>query len=178
MLFRSDLAMKPIAFKIGKGSDVRVYFQDFVGCSEPGNSKVDSQNLIAAVEQACCNFGMTDEEKLTASEYAQNYCKMMLDNGLNTLSLEQFSQHVFREEERVTSFIQMANNDFQLGESIGIDKTEVGKFGTISIKTDSFNMKLSKSALSEGTIRWDDDEECLKVFGLSELDIDRLQRNS
>ena len=173
-----DPAKKPIAFKIGRGSEVRVYFQEFIGCSEPSNSKVDSQNLIAAVEYACSDFGMSDEEKFSASEYAQNYCRMILDNGQNSLSLEAFAHHVFRDENRVSSFVQMANSEFHLGESVGVDKTEVGKFGTITIHTEKVKIKLSKSALSEGIIRWDSEEGCLKVFGLSDDDINRLQLNS
>ena len=175
-----DPAAKPISFKIGRGSDVRVYFQDFVGCSEPGNSKVDMQNVLEALEYSCSNFGFSDEQKMTAIEHASNYCNMTLNNGQNAMNLSLFAQHVFSESEHVEQFVLIAHNQFNLSESVGVDKSEIRKFGTITISNDSYRIKLNKSALSNDgrTIVWDADDECLKLYDLSEQDKNRLDLNT
>ncbi|MCG9611078.1 nucleoid-associated protein [Vibrio harveyi] len=177
---QSDTALKPIAFKIGRGSAVRVYFQEFVGCSEPSNSKLDSQNLLEAIEMACSRLGYDEDQKRTASEYAENYSLMILNGGQNSMSLEHFAQHVFQEEGEAEQFIAIANESFNLGETVGLDKTEVKKFGTITIRNEAFNIKFSKASLSrnDNSVVWDEGASCLKLYGLSDEDIERLNLNT
>ncbi|AIW21328.1 nucleoid-associated protein [Vibrio coralliilyticus] len=175
---QTNEVLKPIAFKIGRGSEVRVYFQEFVGCNEPSNSKLDSQNLLAAIEHTCSLLSYTEEQKRTASEYAESYSTMILNSGQSSMSLAAFAEHVFQGEDEAARFIAIANESFDLGESVGLDKTEIRKFGTITINNDFYSLKLNKSALSrEGnSVSWDG--ECLKLYGLSEEDIERLNLNT
>ncbi|MCQ8868180.1 nucleoid-associated protein [Vibrio splendidus] len=179
-----DPAAKPIAFKIGRGSDVRVYFQEFVGCNEPSNSKVDTQNLSAAVELACDRFNFNEEQKRLAAEHTENYCKMILSNGHHSMSLHQFSEHVF--PGKVGEFVEIANQEFGLGESIGLDKTEVNNIGIINIRNEAYTIKFNKTALSGGAndsdeehyILWSPEENCIKLFGLTDQDINKLNLNT
>ncbi|OEE60433.1 hypothetical protein A1OK_10810 [Enterovibrio norvegicus FF-454] len=172
---QDDEAAKSIAFKIGRGSEVRVYFQDFIGCSEPTNAKVDSQNLINALEHACGTFGLDDAQKQSALEYAESYCSMILNHGNNEMSLLEFANHVFsNNDEHVEQFIHLAQNTFELSESIGLDPSEVKKFGTVVISNNHYRVKLNKAAFLEDMAVWDSENQTLTLFGLSQADIEKL----
>lgn len=171
-----DETEKPISFKIGRGSDVRKFFQDFIGCTEPSDSKTDSANLLTALEEACERLGFTTDQAKEATDKLQTYCNAaILHNGAQA-EIANLAGFVFGDEEHKQVFIQIAQDDYQLSEFIGLDKSEINKFDDIIVKTDDYRVAIKDSAIINQSVVWDPTEQSIKLSNLPEYIVHKMNR--
>lgn len=171
----NDETEKPISFKIGRGSDVRKYFQEFIGCTEPSDSKTDSANLIIALEDVCERLGFTAEETKTATDRLQSYCNAAIIHSGAQAEISNLAGFVFDQEEQRQLFVQVAQDDYQLSEYIGLDKSEINKFDDIIVKTNDYRVTIKDSAVNQ-SVFWDPDEQIIKLSDLPQETVDKMNR--
>lgn len=170
-----DETERPISFKIGRGSDVRKFFQQFIGCTEPSDSKMDSANLIIALEDVCARIGYNAEETKAATERLQHFCTgAILHHGAQA-EMATLAGFVFPDGEYRELFINVAQDEYQLSEFIGLDKSEINKFDDIVVKTQSYKVTIKDSAINE-SVFWDPVEQTIKLSELPPETIDKMNR--
>lgn len=147
-------ASRPISFKLGKGTgDVRRYFQDFLGCSEPSDYKADTNALKDAITEMCKQIGLPSERVSVLCESAQAYCHDRVKNyDEERISLESLSMHLFPEEDEYNQFLDIAHNDFKLSDTVGIDKVALRSFSRIQGESKDYKLSFSTSALNKSII--------------------------
>lgn len=170
-----DETERPISFKIGRGSDVRKFFQEFIGCTEPSDSKTDSANLIIALEDVCERLGFTAEETKAATDKLQSYCNAAILHSGAQAEISNLAGFVFDQEEQRQLFVQVAQDDYQLSECIGLDKSEINKFDDIIVKTNDYRVTIKDSAVNQ-SVFWDPDEQIIKLSDLPQETVDKMNR--
>lgn len=171
----SDEQEKPISFKIGRGSDVRKFFQEFIGCNEPSNAKVDSANLLLALEDVCRQLGFNVEQTKNATDKLQSYCNAVLLSGNGQAEIANLAGFIFNDEEQKFKFLQVAQDDYQLSEHIGIDQNEINKFDDIIVKTKSYRVSFKDDAINE-TVFWDPVKNEITFGDLPKDTIEKMNR--
>lgn len=174
-LNESDELEKPISFKIGRGSDVRKFFQEFIGCTEPSDAKADSANLLLALEDVCAQLGFDVEETKKATDKLQNYCNAVLSNGEVQAELVNLAGFIFKDEEQRCKFVQVAQDVYQLSEHIGIDKSEINKYDDIIVKTKSYRVCFKDEAINK-TVFWDSENQKITFGNLPDETIEKMNR--
>ena len=170
-----DETEKPISFKIGRGSDVRKFFQDFIGCTEPSDSKTDSANLLIALEDVCGRLKFSAEETKLATEKLQTYCNARMQHGGGQAEIENLAGFIFDNSQQKEFFVGIAQEEYQLSEYIGLDKSEINKFDDILVKTDSYRVMIKDSAMNEAVF-WDAGEQSIKLCNLPPETIRKMNR--
>lgn len=166
---------RSILFKIGRGSDVRVYFQNFIGCEEPSDPKAESTDLLKAIESVCGELQLTENASQRVTEKASSYCKGLINSGEHKAELSNLASFIFSNSEHADRFIVVAQNTYRLSEYVGLDKSVINKFGDIIAKTDAYRVTIKKEALSVNrTVRWDSKTEELTITGLPSEAINQL----
>ncbi|MBF4448086.1 hypothetical protein ERJ76_20880, partial [Vibrio anguillarum] len=171
-----DGTERPISFKIGRGSDVRKFFQEFIGCTEPSDSKTDSANLIVALEDVCERLGFTSEETKAATDKLQSYCNAAILHSGAQAEIANLAGFVFEDEEQKKLFVQVAQDVYQLSECIGLDKAEINKFDDIIVKTDDYRVTFKDSAIINQSVVWDPEEESIKLSNLPKDIVHKMKR--
>jgi nucleoid-associated protein len=174
-LDESDELEKPISFKIGRGSDVRKFFQEFIGCTEPNDAKADSANLLLALEDVCGQLGFSTEQTKNATDKLQSYCSAILMNGDGQADIINLAGFIFKDEEQRSKFVQIAQNDYQLSEHIGIDKNEINKYDDIIVKTKYYRVSFKDDAINEAVF-WDPEKKEITFGDLPEETIEKMNR--
>ncbi|WP_413732399.1 MULTISPECIES: nucleoid-associated protein [unclassified Shewanella] len=145
---------RPISFKLGRGTgDVRRYFQDFLGCTEPSDYKADTYALKDAINEACARMGIAPERAVILCESAQSYCNDRLRNyDEERVSLEGLSANLFIEEEERNQFLEIAHEEFKLSDTIGIDRSALRSFSRIQGENKDYKLSFNKGALNKSVI--------------------------
>ncbi|AUL98250.1 TPA: hypothetical protein I7147_01705 [Vibrio vulnificus] len=171
-----DETERPISFKIGRGSEVRKFFQDFIGCTEPSDSKTDSANLLIALEDVCERLGLNTEQTKSATDKLQSYCNVALLHRDGQAEIANLAGFVFEDDEQKQLFIKVTQDEYQLGEFIGLDKSEINKFDDIIVKTNDYRATIKDSAIINQSVAWDPEEESIKLSNLPEEIIHKMNR--
>ncbi|OBU19964.1 nucleoid-associated protein [Photobacterium aquimaris] len=162
-----DLDERSILFKIGRGSEVRVYFQNFIGCDEPSDAKFESANLLRAIEFVCKKIQLNEEDSLSITDKVSSYCKGLIQNGEHQAELKNLASYAFTNAEHAEIFIQIAQETYKLSEYVGLDKSVINKYGDIIAKTDKYRFTIKKSAIHDA-VKWDSNTEELTISQLPE----------
>lgn len=164
----SDPDERSILFKIGRGSsDIRVYFQNFIGCDEPSDAKLESKDLLKAIEYVCKELNLDEESTQKVTERTSVYCKGLMEGGDYQAELKNLSEYVFMNREHSERFIVVAQETFKLSEYVGLDRSEINKYGDIIVKTDKYRLTIKKTAINDG-VKWDSGSEELTITQLPE----------
>lgn len=166
-------ATRPISFKLGRASEVSRFFKSFLGCHEPINSKDDTLRLRSAIEHSAHSFGMdmNNIEELCAS--AKSFCTERLASGETSVNLQALACYLFSDPEQASEFVETAHDDFRLGETVGIDKTELGKYTSFQAKTNDYTIKFSTRALTQN-VDWNSESQTLTFRELPQTLIDQI----
>ncbi|MDB2386171.1 nucleoid-associated protein [Shewanella sp.] len=146
-----DGAPRPISFKLGKGTgDVRRYFQDFLGCTEPSDYKADTNLLKDAITETCKRLGVKPEMVSALCESAQAYCNDRVKNyDEERVSLECLSKHLFPDESDCDQFLDIAHNEFKLSDTVGIDRVTLRTFSRIQGENKDYKLSFSTGAINK-----------------------------
>lgn len=152
----SDEVLKEryISFRVGTKSEMRGYFQDFIGCEEYIQSKVETKLLIEVIDKVCKELYPTDyEQVLTLKDLARVYCTKKLDED-GKVSLISLGKHLFPEHEN--RLLEVAQgDDFKLSERVSINKTSLSSLKRLSGRTSKMNISFDEDLLNQRKVTYD-----------------------
>lgn len=86
---------KYISFRIGKNSEMRDYFQEFIGCEEFTAAKVETKSLVEAIKKCCFDIYGDESDKVhEILDLAGSYCKDSKDEE-GKISIISLGKHLF-----------------------------------------------------------------------------------
>ncbi|BEO77820.1 nucleoid-associated protein [Serratia marcescens] len=137
-----------ISFRIGRNSEMRDYFKDFIGCEEFTEAKLETKELVDAIKKCCAELFSLEPIKITeALELAAKYCKENKDHD-GKVSLISLGKHLFPDHDDY--LLKTAQGEpFNLSERVSIDNRGLGALvryrGSNKKMSISFDADLLKS---------------------------------
>lgn len=171
-----DEIERPISFKLGKGTgDVRRYFQEFLGCTEPSDFKADTNALKEAIAAAGRKFGLEPDKISILCTSAQSYCLDRLKNySEEKISLEALAVFLFSDDKvHCENFMAIAHDDFKLSDTVGIDRMILRTFSRIQGGNKDYKISFNADALNK-TIIFDRKEKTLTFKDLPQEVLDEV----
>lgn len=150
--WESEIEERYISFRIGRNSEMRDYFKDFVGCEEFTEAKLETKCLVDAIKK-CCNqvYADNDEKIAETLELAEKFCKTNKahDGKVDLIAL---GKHLFPSNDDLLLTV-CQGDEFKLGERVSIDnrglRALVRYRGQDKDMTISFDADLLRSKIVE-----------------------------
>jgi nucleoid-associated protein len=168
--WKLDINTRYISFKTGQAKEIRDYFENYIGCQRDKKAiKIETRKLREAVRQQAKNIGLDDLEAQERVDIAHSHIQQRLkDNKLVLLSV--IANAVFPEDPK--GFITKATNDFELGEELTIDVSELKRYKKLAGSTKNINVSFDRKMLGESVIYEPanpDDEDSKDLLRISEI---------
>ncbi|WP_410009762.1 nucleoid-associated protein [Pantoea agglomerans] len=164
----SDEVLKEryISFRVGTKSEMRGYFQDFIGCEEYVQAKVETNLLIEVIDKVCNELYPSDHERvLGIKELARVYCSKNLDED-GKVSLITLGKHLFPEDEN--KLLEVAQgDDFKLGERVSISKRGLSALRRLAGRTPKMSISFDEELLVERKVTFENG-----ILSFHELPVD------
>lgn len=120
--WNDEIDERYISFRVGRASEIRDYFKDFIGCEEFTQAKIETKGLVDAIKH-CLQLVHESEPQIINEklELAEDFCKKHKDDD-GKISLEVLGRHLFPEHEHL--LLNVAQNEpYNLSERVSIDNT-------------------------------------------------------
>lgn len=144
-----------ISFRIGRNSEMRDYFKEFVGCEEFTEAKIETKNLVDAIKYCCNKVHVNDPDKVIATlELAEKFCKTNKDHD-GKIDIISLGKHLFPNDDNL--LLQVCQSDeYKLSERVSIDNN--GLRALVRYRGQDKNMTISFDAdlLSSKVVEYDD----------------------
>lgn len=147
-----------ISFRIGRNSEMRDYFQDFIGCVEFTAARIETKTLVDAIKQCCDDLYPDNQTKTNEiQDLASNYCKNNKDTD-GKISLIALGKHLFPENDDY--LLQVSQGEkYKLSERVSIDNKSLsgltrfsGRTKKMSISFDADLMESKKVVYNDGVL--------------------------
>lgn len=165
-----------IAFRTGQAKEIRDYFEQYIGCQRDKYAvKIETRNLRDAIRQQAKSIGLDDIEAQERVDIAHAHIQKRLKDKKPVL-LSVVSNAVFPEDPQ--SFINNANDNFDLGEELTIDNSELKRYKKLSGNTKHINVSFDRKMLGEDVIYEPanpDDESSKDVLHISAIPVSLKQ---
>lgn len=147
-----------ISFRIGSNSEMRDYFQEFIGCIEFTAARIETKSLVDAIKHCCEALFPGDEGKANQlQELASIFCKDNKDID-GKISLIALGKHLFPENDDY--LLEIAQSDkYKLSERVSIDNKSLtgltrfsGRTKKMSISFDADLMESKKVVYNNGVL--------------------------
>lgn len=148
-----------ISFRVGTKSEMRGYFQDFIGCEEYTQARTETKNLIQVISDICDEIYNKRFDKIAEiKELARAYCTENKDEE-GKVSLDALGKHLFPEHDN--KLLEVAQGEkYKLSERVSIDKSSLSSLRRLSGKTKRMSISFDESLLNENKITFVDDVLC------------------
>lgn len=136
-----------ISFKAGQASDVRKYFEEFIGCQKDSKAaQNDTYQLKRAIkEHSKSNLNLTAEETQSKLHSAVHFMREK-DNKGDEVILTELSKHVFPESDE--QFVRLANSEqYGVNEQVAISRSELNKYQRIQGKSKKISISFESELL-------------------------------
>ncbi|KAF7787180.1 nucleoid-associated protein [Pseudoalteromonas rubra] len=129
--WKDALTSRYIRFKTGRATELREYFEKFIGCQRDKEAaKRETKQLKKAIQDFAKNTcGMNDDVASQKVTQAHDYVKERQKAG-EPVKLSHVSNHVF--PDRADEFAQQARQEYDLPEDLAIDSTELKRYKKLS----------------------------------------------
>ncbi|MBB1409172.1 nucleoid-associated protein [Pseudoalteromonas sp. SG44-17] len=170
-----------LSFKLGKGTGaVREYFKEFLGCSETKDHVEDTNALKAAIEEICKEKGITTEQSNEMLHQVRLYCLDRINNHSDQkVSLDVISKMLFPKAENADTadrFMQIALDNYRLGDEITLDKTTLRSFAKFYGETKDYRVSFKREALTNGNVEFNKKSKTLTFKNLPDDLIQELNK--
>jgi nucleoid-associated protein len=113
-----------ISFRVGRTSEMRDYFQEFIGCKEYTEAKLETKGLIDAIKECCNSLFENEPLRITETlELAQKYCKENKDSD-GKISVIALGKHLFPENDDYLLGVTQSDK-YKLSERVSIDNASL-----------------------------------------------------
>jgi nucleoid-associated protein len=139
-----------ISFRTGQAKDIRDYFENYIGCQRDKNAiKIETRKLRDAVRQQAKSIGLDDVQAQERVDIAYSHIKQQIKDNRPVL-LSVIANAVFPENPQ--DFVTKATNDFDLGEELTIDSSELKRFNKLAGNTKNINVSFDRKMLGDSII--------------------------
>lgn len=140
-----------IKFKTGRASEIRDYFEKFIGCQKDKlAAKKETKGLRDAIKDYAQNhLSLQDNEVQEKLNTAQRFIKDKQKNGLE-ISLSHIGNATFPETPK--AFVRLAQDDYNVSESVLINNAELRRFSRISGSEGKMSMSFDRELLGSSVI--------------------------
>jgi nucleoid-associated protein len=161
-----------IGFKTGQAKEVRDYFENYIGCQRDKEAiKIETRKLRDAVRHQAKSIGLDDVQTQGRVDIVHNHIQQRIkDNEPVLLSI--IANAVFPESPQ--EFITKAVDDFDLGEELTIDNSELKRYKKLAGNTKHINVSFDRKMLGEDVIYEPadpDDENSTDVLHISAIPV-------
>ncbi|HHC4199693.1 TPA: nucleoid-associated protein [Klebsiella variicola subsp. variicola] len=115
-----EMEERYISFRIGRTGEMRDYFQDFIGCLEFTEAKLETKSLIDAIKECC--FDIFSDNAVRTNEVlelAEKYCRESKDED-GKISIIALGKHLFPDNDDY--LLEKTQSDkYKLSERVSID---------------------------------------------------------
>jgi nucleoid-associated protein len=134
-----------IAFKTGQAKDIRDYFERYIGCQRDKQAiKIETRKLRDAVRQQAKDNGLDDIQAQERVDVAHAHIQQRIKDK-EPILLSVIANAVFPADPQ--GFITKATNDFDLGEELTIDNSELKRYKKLSGNTKNINVSFDRKML-------------------------------
>ncbi|HHA2246073.1 TPA: nucleoid-associated protein [Enterobacter ludwigii] len=147
-----------ISFRIGRNSEMRDYFQDFIGCIEFTASRIETKSLVEAIKQCCEELFPDAPSKVNElQDLACIYCKSNKDVD-GKISIISLGKHLFPDNDDYLLKLTQGEK-YKLSERVSIDNKSLsgltrfsGRTKKMSISFDADLMESKKVVYNDGVL--------------------------
>ena len=149
--WRKGIDTRYIKFKVGSASDVRDYFQDYIGCQRDKEAAIiETDGLKDAIKNFVSKeFGEDKVLEVLKLENAHSYIKEVLKKEDRVL-LSNLAKILF--PDRDTDFLKFVSENHSIGEEILIDKKGLRRFLVFSGKSDGISLSFPREMLQKEVV--------------------------
>lgn len=144
--WQSTLSHRYVKFKAGRSSDIRDYFEAFVGCQlDKKAAQTETRALRKAIQEFSKNALSLDQDAIDKN-LRDIYCFISeKQKNEETILLSSIAKHIFPDNDE--EFLTYASNESKISEFIQIDKTTLKSFKKISFKSSKFSLSFERELL-------------------------------
>ena len=149
--WRKGIDTRYIKFKVGSASDVRDYFQDYIGCQRDKEAAIiETDGLKDAIKNFVSKeFGEDKVLEVLKLDNAHSYIKEVLKKEDRVL-LSNLAKVLF--PDRDTDFLKFVSENHSIGEEILIDKKGLRRFLVFSGKSDGISLSFPREMLQKEVV--------------------------
>lgn len=141
--WKEEIEERYISFRIGRNSEMRDYFKEFVGCEEFTEAKIETKNLVDAIKKCCAQLHENDPAKIfEILELAEKFCKTKKDHD-GKVDVVSLGKHLFPENDDLLLSV-CQSDDYQLSDRVSIDNN--GLRALVRYRGQDKNMTISFDA--------------------------------
>jgi nucleoid-associated protein len=148
-LWTSGLTSRYIRFKTGLSSDVRDYFEKFIGCQRDKEAaKIETQNLRKVIIEHGKSLGLEPEGVQDKLIISQEIIKKTPKE--DPVLLTTIANATFPDDPQ--SFCKKAKDIYSLSEELLINATELARFNKITGKSKLLSLSFDRKILGNGVV--------------------------
>ncbi|MEB5475952.1 nucleoid-associated protein [Acinetobacter pollinis] len=148
--WKSELSHRYIKFKTGRASDIRDYFETFIGCQlDKKAAQTETRELRKAIQDFSKNMLNQDQDQdqdIIDKNLRETYSFISeKQKNEETILLSSIAKHIFPDQNE--DFLTYASNERKISEFIQIDITTLRSFKKISFKNSKFSLSFERELL-------------------------------
>ncbi|MGP2454745.1 nucleoid-associated protein [Acinetobacter baumannii] len=144
--WHSGFSHRYVKFKAGRATDIRDYFEAFVGCQlDKKAAQTETRELRKAIQEFSKNTLNLDQD--TIDKNLRDVHSFITEKQKNeeTILLSSIAKHIFPDKDE--EFLTYASNERKISEFIQIDKVALKTFKKISFKSSKFSLSFERELL-------------------------------
>lgn len=137
-----------IKFKAGLAREVRNYFESYIGCQrDKSAAKIETKVLKTAISKYSEEtLSLSQEDTQKKLDLAHSFIKEKINNG-EEVELSHVASHIFPETSE--SFLTYTITEYDLGETISIDKSVLRSYKRISGRNTDISISFNRDLLGK-----------------------------
>lgn len=157
------------------GEDVSRYFREALGCTEYTDSKHNTSQLMAAVDDFCETQGWTPEQRYVARNRTYEYCEEK-DQAGEPVNLTALSAHIF--DQQPAAFAEYVREQgYEISETFKPHKTTYSRFKRINGKVGSIKVSFDVADLLADRVDYDVDHNFLIIRDIPQDLVDLIHKH-
>mgnify|MGYP001964060878 CR=1 FL=1 len=149
--WKLGLDSRYISFKTGQAKELRDYFENYIGCQRDKQAiKIETRRLRDAVRQHAKDLGLDDVAAQEKLDTAHAYIQQKLTKDKEPVLLSSVANAVFPDNPQ--EFVVHATDNFDLGEELTIDNSELKRYKKLSGNTRHINLSFDRILLGDSVV--------------------------
>jgi nucleoid-associated protein len=144
--WQTDFSHRYVKFKAGRASDIRDYFEAFIGCQlDKKAAQTETRELRKAIQEFSKSTLNLDQDAIDRNLRDVHSFISEKQKNEETILLSSIAKHIFPDNDE--EFLTYASNERKISEFIQIDPTTLRSFKKISFKSSKFSLSFERELL-------------------------------